>query len=188
MWALTTQWFFGPPLIDRSFVWSGGACQRISEEKAGLRDMHPVEEVWTHAQCKMAGGTWSGGIDISGHVFLLILGSATLWLEVLPIVLRSQGLREARRVRMADGSVVNANVENEAEREKQESQVTSLGIKVIVGVVALSWWMLFMTAAFFHTWSEKLAGLVVSFFGIWVVYFLPRGIPAVRAVFGMPGI
>jgi hypothetical protein len=48
--------------------------------------------------------------------------------------------------------------------------------------------MLLMTAAFFHTWVEKFTGLMVAFAGLWVVYFLPRGVPAVRAVLGMPGV
>jgi hypothetical protein len=92
-------------------------------------------------------------------------------------------------VRTVEGTVVSAEDEQEErEREKEEGHVTRLGIKVVLGVCALSWWMLLMTAAFFHTWSEKLSGLVVAFFGLWCVYFLPRGVPSVRAVMGMPGL
>jgi Inositol phospholipid synthesis and fat-storage-inducing TM len=184
IWALTTQWFFGPALIDRSFLWTGGACQRI---EAG-EQMSSLREIWSHAQCRIAGGTWSGGIDISGHVFLLILGSGLLWMEVLPTVLRAQGLREARQVRTQTGEVVSAATESDKEREKEGGQVTSYGVKMVVAVVGLSWWMLLMTAAFFHTWSEKLSGLVVAFFGLWLVYFLPRGVPLIRSVLGMPGL
>jgi hypothetical protein len=189
VWTLTTQWFFGPPLIDRSFVWTGGACQRLEkEQETGGRTMSLIREAWTHAECKIAGGTWSGGIDISGHVFLLILGSGMLWLEVLPTVLRAQGLREARQVLMADGRVESAAVENEAERTKGKGQVTGYGVKLVIAVIALSWWMLLMTAAFFHTWTEKLSGSIVAFFGLWLVYFMPRGVPLVRSVLGMPGL
>jgi hypothetical protein len=189
VWALTTQWFFGPPLIDRSFVWTGGVCQRLQqEEETGVRTMNLIREAWTHAECKIAGGTWSGGIDISGHVFLLVLGSGMLWLEVLPTVLRSQGLREARQILMTDGRVESAAEENETERQKEKGQVTGFGVKMVVAVIALSWWMLLMTAAFFHTWTEKLSGLIVAFWGLWLVYFMPRGVPAVRYVLGMPGL
>jgi hypothetical protein len=150
--------------------------------------MDPIKDIMTHAQCKVSGGTWSGGIDISGHVFLLILGSTILWMEVLPAVLKSKGLREARAVLLADGTVAPAELENDAEREKTGGQATRIGVKFIIGIVALMWWMLLMTAAFFHTWTEKLSGLIVAFFGIWLVYFLPRGVPVVRTILGMPGV
>jgi len=192
VWTLVTQWFFGPPLIDRSFRLTGGACENVALKQAGLKERGSLgREILTHAECKMLGGTWSGGIDISGHVFLLILGSAVLWLEVLPTVLKTQGLREARRITMSDGRIVSASVETqggEKQAAKERSEVTKLGVKVIVAVVGLSWWMLLMTAAFFHTWSEKLSGLIVAFLGVWLVYFLPRGMPRVRAVLGLPGV
>jgi hypothetical protein len=192
LWYLTTQWFFGPPLIDRSFLLTGGACQRIKDGKA---DMEPIEFALTNAACKMQGGTWSGGIDISGHVFLLILGSGMLWMEVLPVVLRVAGLREERRVVQRDATVGYAGALHRTEKADGEEDVsaavvphkTGLGVRVVIGVCALSWWMLLMTAAYFHTWTEKLGGLVVAFFGLWMVYFLPRGVPALRSVFGMPG-
>ena len=50
------------------------------------------------------------------------------------------------------------------------------------------WWMLLMTAAYFHTWFEKFTGLLVALGALWVVYFLPRGLPAMRAAVGMPGV
>jgi hypothetical protein len=194
VWYLTTQWFFGPPLIDRSFVLTGGACQRIKAEKAGEIEMEPIEFALTNAACKMRGGTWSGGIDISGHVFLLILGSGMLWMEVLPVVFRVAGLREERRVVQRDSKVGYAGALHGTEKREGEdisaaviSHKAGLGVKVVIGVCALSWWMLLMTAAYFHTWTEKLSGLVVAFFGLWMVYFVPRGVPALRSVFGMPG-
>ena len=36
-----------------------------------------------------------------------------------------------------------------------EGSMEQLGTWVSIAVVALSWWMLFMTAAYFHTWFEK---------------------------------
>lgn len=188
---MVTQWFFGPPLIDRSFRLTGGSCEILRAEKAGeIPELDLAEKIVTHAQCKVSGGTWSGGIDISGHVFLLILGSTLLWMEVLPIVLKSQGLREARAITLENGQVAPAESEAiaVAEREKAKSESTSIGVKVIVGIVGLMWWMLLMTAAFFHTWTEKLSGLIVAFIGVWLVYFLPRGVPVVRSLLGMPGI
>lgn len=192
VWVLVTQWCFGPPLIDRSFRLTGGVCEML-DDQGQVQRMSREREVLTHAACRVIGGQWKGGHDISGHVFLLILGSALLWMEVLPVLLGARGLREERRVLMADGRTVTAAVEKaEVEgavvAEKESEVVAGLGTKFAVGVVALSWWMLLMTAAFFHTWFEKFTGFVVALGGIWLIYFMPRGVPMVRAVVGMPGL
>lgn len=193
VWVAVTQWFFGPPMIDRGFRWTGGQCEIIYSqdpysqmEKAQMGD---AREALTHAACKVIGGTWKGGHDISGHVFLLILGSAMLWLELLPAVLRMEGLREARRVLMPDGLVRSAAVESDERAGNMEvPKELGLGVKAALGVAGLSWWMLLMTAAYFHTWFEKLTGLLVAFGALYVIYFLPRAIPAMRRILGMPGV
>lgn len=174
--------------------------------------MGGTEEFFTGAACKAVGGQWKGGHDISGHVFLLVLGSAFLWFEILPVVGRWAGLREMRMVRRGDGGVGSAEGEmvggvvggvvGEEEREKEGRA----GLSVPVGVVGLSWWMLLMTAAYFHTWFEKVGydgftpsvmqiadsfqftGLIVAFTGLGMVYFLPRAIPSMRNAIGMPGV
>jgi len=165
----------------------------VLDDQGQIRLMSTEREVLTHAACRVIGGQWKGGHDISGHVFLLILGSALLWMEVLPVVFGARGLREERKVLIADGKTVTAAVEKKAVEgsvvvEKEAEVFVGLVTKFVVGVVALSWWMLLMTAAFFHTWFEKLTGLVVALAGIWMVYFMPRGVPMVRAVVGMPGL
>ena len=193
VWVAVTQWFFGPAVIDRSFRWTGGQCEVFYQQDAEERaEMGEVREVFTHAACKAIGGQWKGGHDISGHVFLLILGSAMLWLEVLPTVLKSEGLREARRILTSDGLVrsatLEASKEDSAGSDAQDKGHLSGGIKGALLVVSLSWWMLLMTAAYFHTWFEKFTGLVVAFAAIWAVYFLPRAVPGLRRVLGMPGV
>lgn len=189
LWVFVTQWCFGPALIDRSFRWTGGQCALAAAavgsedgEAAGnpaLRaaarakfEDDPVREVFTHAACKAIGGTWRGGHDISGHVFLLILCSGMLWLEVLPW----SSWREEAAVGKAEGAAA------------KEKASVGIGGKFALGVAALSWWMLFMTAAYFHTWFEKVTGLLVAFSALYVVYFLPRGVPVLRSVLGRPGV
>jgi len=191
--VLVTQWCFGPPLIDRSFRLTGGACELLADE--GVRaQMSKTTEYFTAQACKVNGGRWTGGHDISGHVFLLILGSALLWMEALPTILKAQGLREERRVKVGSGkvvktrSIVDGTVKEDVAMTEKEEEYTKLGVKVAVGIVALMWWMLLMTAAFFHTWFEKFTGFVVAFLGISLIYFVPRGVPEIRAVLGMPGL
>lgn len=184
-WVFVTQWFFGPPLIDRGFRFTGGQCELMRDPSA-REGMSDTREYITAATCKAVGGTWKGGHDISGHVFLLILGSALLWFEFLPALTHAEGLRDGRRIMLLDGKVASVGVEKDPESEKEEP--TTQGVKFSLSVAALMWWMLLMTAAYFHTWFEKFTGLLVAFSGLWVVYFLPRGVPQVRAVLGMPGV
>ena len=151
--------------------------------------MSGAEKAFTHAACKSIGGQWAGGHDISGHVFLLILSSATLWLEFLPAVLRMDGLREARRIRTTDGLVRSASIETrERPGNMYVPEELGYGVRGALFVAGMSWWMLLMTAAYFHTWFEKFTGLAVAFTAVYSVYFLPRAVPAWRQVVGMPGV
>ncbi|KAE8852112.1 hypothetical protein PTNB73_01131 [Pyrenophora teres f. teres] len=179
------KWFFGPPLIDRGFRFTGGQCELLRKPDA-REDMSNTREYITAATCKAVGGTWKGGHDISGHVFLLILGSSLLWLEFLPALTRVEGLRDGRLITLPDGKVASVAVEKEL--VKEEGEATARGVKFALGVAGLMWWMLLMTAAYFHTWFEKFTGLLVAFAGLWTVYFLPRGVPQLRAWLGMPGV
>ncbi|KAK5111016.1 hypothetical protein LTR62_005391 [Meristemomyces frigidus] len=194
-WIFITQWCFGAPIIDRSFRWTGGKCEVLYSDSYAAEqereDMSGVEKALTHAACKTIGGQWKGGHDISGHVFLLILGSSMLWLEMLPTLLRMEGLREARRVLTSDGLVRSASIETtdrEGDKNIAVPRETSIGVKAGLGVAGMSWWMLLMTAAYFHTWFEKFTGLLVAFIAIYAVYFLPRALPVWRKVVGLPGV
>ena len=187
-----TQWFFGPPLIDRGFRFTGGACEMM-RDPAVREGMSEGREIFTGAACKAVGGQWKGGHDISGHVFLLILGSAMLVLETVPFVSALRGWGEETVVAERDGKihVVMGEVDTDgvaAARNAQDVRIGKAGVMFALGVAALSWWMLLMTATFFHTWFEKFTGLLVAFAGIFLVYLLPRAVPPLRAVLGMPGL
>ncbi|KAL8995751.1 MAG: hypothetical protein Q9169_004579 [Polycauliona sp. 2 TL-2023] len=136
-WMIVTQWCFGPALIDRGFTLTGGQCELLQSETARL-EMGDVREFVTGAACKIAGGKWKGGHDISGHVFILVLGSASLGLEVL-------------------GAMVNERRGGVA--EEKQAALGKWGWGIVVGVVGMSWWMLLMTAAYFHTWFEKVGDI-----------------------------
>ena len=118
--------------------------------------MSDTREYFTSAACKIAGGKWKGGHDISGHVFLLVLGSAFLWMEILPVVMKHAGLREERLIIQSNGKVGNAESElRERASEKTDTAQAHGGVSAPLAVAGLSWWMLLMTAAYFHTWFEK---------------------------------
>ncbi|KAI8246161.1 FIT family protein scs3 [Colletotrichum sp. SAR 10_96] len=187
-WFFVTQWFFGPAIIDRGFRWTGGKCE-IIEEKVELGE-GDAKEVFTAVACKAAGGKWRGGHDISGHVFLLVLGCGFLLSEVGWVVLRWKGARrEERSVVMTDGATKTATVEAQGlQGEPVPGDALGLGGKFAVGVIGLSSWMLLMTAIYFHTWFEKVTGLATALSALYGVYILPRFVPAIRQVVGLPGI
>ncbi|KAI1813895.1 inositol phospholipid synthesis and fat-storage-inducing TM-domain-containing protein [Poronia punctata] len=188
-WFFVTQWFFGPPLIDRGFRLTGGRCEPAHEAVA--RGTADTKELFTAAACRTAGGNWSGGHDISGHVFLLVLGSCFLIQEVLWVILKAGskvwGRGDDRSVVMDDGAVKSAHIESDRTAVHHERHL-GIGGKFALGVVGLATWMLLMTAIYFHTWIEKFTGLVVATAGFYTVYVLPRWTPALRNIIGLPGI
>lgn len=153
-WIFVTQWFFGPPIIDRGFLLTGGQCDLVELADAGKVDMDNTRQFVTGVACKAVGGKWKGGHDISGHVFLLVLGSMFIFEEVLHVVLTSSRAKEERTIFMNDGAVESADVE--ADTPKASGPWT-LGAKIVLGVAGLSLYMLLMTAAYFHTWFEKVS-------------------------------
>jgi len=188
-WIFVTQWFFGPAIIDRGFVLTGGQCDLVEQAELGHIDMDETRQFVTGMACKSVGGQWKGGHDISGHVFLLVLGSMFLFEEVLHVVWKAARGKEERTISMDDGAVKSAEVEYEAESSVlEQSGSWTIGARAVLGVGVLSVYMLLMTAAYFHTWFEKLTGLLVALSGIFVVYFLPRAVPALRSITGMPGV
>ncbi|KAG9232560.1 inositol phospholipid synthesis and fat-storage-inducing TM-domain-containing protein [Amylocarpus encephaloides] len=189
-WIFVTQWFFGPAIIDRGFRLTGGQCELVREAEAGNVDMDDTRQVVTAFACKAIGGKWKGGHDISGHVFLLVLGSMFLFEEVFHAVFRSQKKKEQRTIFMLDGATKSAEVEADpsGNLSVERQAYWTLGAKIVLGVAGLSVYMLLMTAAYFHTWFEKFTGLVVALGGIFVVYFVPRALPPLRGVIGMPGL
>ena len=157
-WIFVTQWFFGPPIIDRGFLLTGGQCELLEQAEAGNVDMDTARQLVTSVACKTVGGKWRGGHDISGHVFLLVLGSMFLLQEVIHVALRSPATRDERTIFMHDGAIKSADVETQPSSGVViEGPRWTLGAKVVFGVVALSLYMLLMTAAYFHTWFEKVS-------------------------------
>lgn len=154
-----TQWFFGPAIIDRSFKLTGGACELVRADDQGQIDLTDGQRFVTGMACKAVGGKWKGGHDISGHVFLLVLGSMFLLEEVLHVVMESNAIKEERTITMDDGAVKSASVEAAVVggNANVDDGKLDLGVKVVLGVAGLSIWMLLMTAAYFHTWFEKVS-------------------------------
>ncbi|KAF8466947.1 inositol phospholipid synthesis and fat-storage-inducing TM-domain-containing protein [Kalaharituber pfeilii] len=160
-WILVTQWCFGPPIMDRMFLLTGGLCEVVNDPSIVDKSQLTTGELLvTSAACKLAKGNWRGGHDLSGHVFMLTHASLFLLSELLPIFYKGDFIH---RQHWATYSVM--------------------------GLLFLWWWMLVVTGVYFHTWREKLTGLVASTLEWGVVYVLAiREIPAVRETIGAPGL
>ncbi|CAG7950979.1 unnamed protein product [Penicillium nalgiovense] len=195
VWYLATQWFFGPAIIDRGFVATGGKCERALEEvgkmTAGERSPTGLETLFTAATCKASGGAWNGGHDISGHVLMLVLATGLLAFEAVgasayaPACVSQVGptadAGRERKASDADSTPVTDSTET-------GGFARTWSLRLVWGVVGLGWWMLFMTAIWFHTWLEKWSGLFIALSAVYAIYILPRRIAPLRDVVGLPGV
>ena len=140
-WFLLTQWFIGPSILDRIFVYTGGECLSPPSPPASFFsrntqqvDISTYNSIYSSHHCRRQGGIWSLGHDISGHAFILLL-SALYLISELHIL-----------------------------RPKSRLFLRSLLLRFPVVLLVWLWWvMLAATAVYFHSWQEKVTGWV---FGI----------------------
>lgn len=125
---------------------TGGKCERLPAVTPD-DTWEEIKVALTAAACKASGGLWKGGHDVSGHVFMLVLGSAFLALEALGT---SPSVSTA-----AEGSQIRDKDDSDGEHAAASDSVSRYSTKFVWIVIGLSWWMLFMTAIWFHTWLEK---------------------------------
>lgn len=186
-WIFVTQWFFGPALIDRSFKLTGGHCETVpSEINVTTEQINRLPKLVSAMACKAAGGSWRGGHDISGHVFILVLSSAFLLYELF------LADRHSSHPTVSPGAAAGvAKNMTEEEREavggwenEQTAKFRIWSRYFVYGVVLLDFWMLLMTAIWFHTWLEKLSGLLLAGASLWSTYFLGDFVPVWKDLVG----
>ncbi|EHY57637.1 hypothetical protein HRR83_005455 [Exophiala dermatitidis] len=185
-WFLTTQWCFGPALIDRSFTITGGHCEPHPFNEASLKDAVKLSQINSGVLCKAYGGNWHGGHDISGHVFMLVLSSAFLLYE---LYIADRHSAHPHVSPQAAAAVAHNMTEEERKAVGGWESETAAKIRIwsryfVYAVVALDLWMLMMTAIWFHTWLEKLSGLLIAGSTIWAVFFLGDFVPQWRQIVG----
>jgi Inositol phospholipid synthesis and fat-storage-inducing TM len=187
-WIITTQWFFGPALIDRSFTSTGGRCVPRTGHPSPLNELADLSTIATGLSCKSLGGKWLGGHDISGHFFMLVLSSAFLFLEFFI----SESQTQAEHPHISNSAAARIARETTEEEKRAVGGWESEGVVkarvwtqyFVWAVIVLDAWMLLMTAIWFHTLFEKVSGLTLASASIWGVYFLPRLVPGWRRMVG----
>lgn len=158
VWYLMTQWFFGPAIIDRSFMITGGKCAQALNQVAEVGLQSPsvqLETMFTAATCKAAGGAWRGGHDISGHVFMLVLATALLTFEAVGAGAVAASPSAARESESRERKASDPSASSTGDVAADSGVGRTWSMRLVWGVVILGWWMLFMTAIWFHTWLEK---------------------------------
>ncbi|KAJ5894179.1 Fat storage-inducing transmembrane protein, partial [Penicillium taxi] len=192
VWYLMTQWFFGPPIIDRGFVATGGKCRHaINKLSAESISSAKLETVFTAGACKAAGGAWTGGHDISGHVFMLVLVTAHLAFEAIGVGAYGNFAGSATRpeaTNFRERKTSDPDIPHTGNNDGLSGFVRTWSLRLVWAVVGLGWWMLFMTAIWFHTWLEKWAGMIIALSTIYTIYVLPRKLASWRDIVGLPGI
>lgn len=126
-----------------------------------------IDEIflWTGGHCSTGGrsslhchrnnGIWDGGYDISGHFCFLTNISSILWLEYLSL---QQKLK--KHVDLMDAIVAKGHYK--FMQLVQCLVVTTLTIWIL---------LLMITATFYHTFSEKILGLIMGYICPIVMYF-----------------
>lgn len=176
-WVLFTQWCFGVPIMDKVFLLSGGKCAAISSDKVAsfTNQFHLFQaagelyesKVISSSTCRRLRGSWEGGHDPLGHVFLLVHSSLYLFHETKPFWQGWGDLYEN-----GASFVKKANRTNVATRFRLFVRASPSA--VVVALLSLWWFMLLMTNMYFHSLGEKLVGLAFGYIGIAVVYWAPR--------------
>ncbi|CAK7891467.1 hypothetical protein CAAN1_01S05270 [[Candida] anglica] len=187
-WIFFTQWFFGFPIMDRVFLWTGGKCAGIEHERLvdhstftknpsffqQLEETTLFEtQMVSSYVCRSLKGSWSGGHDPSGHVFLLVHSSLYLVFESLPFW--ESWTRLKLNTRQLISNVRNSPTISSKLFNLLKFIAANPNILVIL-LVSLWWWMLFMTCIYFHSIAEKFVGLIFGYAAFSVLYILPRWI------------
>ena len=185
-WFLTTQWCFGPALIDRSFTLTGGKCDlqpSLSQHPTAEEKTTRLATTFSSTACKKNGGMWKGGDDISGHVFLMVISTSFLFLELYlsQTYLSAQSRLQHPHISPEVAERIARDTSPEEKKEMGGWESTGLEVRIrkyvrraVWTVVLLGGWMLLMTAVWFHSLGEKLSGLGLAAGVIWGVYWAGR--------------
>ncbi|KIJ40982.1 hypothetical protein M422DRAFT_75706 [Sphaerobolus stellatus SS14] len=169
VWGVFVSWFFGPGLIERFAVVSGGECvvtlpSGSSDQSPGVLAVpaeycyqHTIISPQTHpalfttSLLANVGDSWTGrarlykGHDVSGHIFLLTMATLFLHDQLVPAWRLLAGNRR-----------------------------TSVPYKVAVtaATALLGLWlsMCFATSVYWHTPFEKFTGFALGLVGYAIIY------------------
>lgn len=151
-WYYLTQatWFLGvgtgPSLAHRLLLQTGAQC---------VPSPHTIVE-GAQVCIGAKGEYWTGGHDVSGHVFLLMHAILFLYSTISPVL----------------PSLFTLFSTNSPSSFSSNRQTPPTLVKAscwaILGLGAVWWWMLLMTSLYFHSPAEKVTGALFAVLG-WAV-------------------
>ena len=173
-WFLVAQWSFGASLLERMHVASGGQClvnamevdPTLCRTRAPLSlKTHPHLLGQLHPTLLERHSTlhagWHGGVNVSGHTFILVLSLLVLGEMLVPYVPVSwaplaipTAVRSQRNVRRDRPPAV-----------RPRNQLVLLGT---LALMALWTGMLCATSMYYHTAVEKAAGFFTAI-AVWLL-------------------
>lgn len=176
-WVLFTKWCFGLPLMDRIFLFTGGKCAAITEHRLVAHTGAPLaphllvrmptgvyeSTVLSSLMCRRLRGSWEGGHDPLGHVFLLVHSLLYLFFEThahwhLPALLTL--LHQA------------------SNRSNAWLLLRKYPELPVLLLLVLWWFMLLNTNMYFHLTAENFVGLVFGYTEVAALYVVQRWLRA----------
>lgn len=169
-WYIFTQWFFGLPIMDRIFIFTGGKCDGICENnvphnlrhllKKSDTDDYYISDLLSSATCRTLNGSWGGGHDPSGHIFLLTVSiNLLLW--------------ETSELWTNDGDIIKKSELSFWHR------ILIQPIFVTAFIVSLELMMFLMTIIKYHTLAEQLGGYAFAVLVLWITNVINKFIRSV---------
>lgn len=166
-WFIFTQWFFGLPIMDRVFIFTGGSCTNISENRVPTHLKSLIyqsvsnskmfaSEMISSASCRLIRGSWDGGHDPSGHIFLLTISINLLVWET--VVLWSNEFESLYHM-------INQDFQGLSSFILQPFIITII-------FVLVEMMMFMMTVIKYHTLIEQVGGFMAAIMVLWISNYL----------------
>lgn len=167
-------------IIDRLFLYTGGAChvqpshvKSAAERAIDAKSCNTIYGIWQEGTCVLTAtrlsrmitdsqvcrrfGKWHGGFDISGHFCFIVTLSTVFWFELINFT---------------------TSCDLESLRDSKLKKSTVILQWVLLIVLAIWIQMLFITAVFYHSFIEKVLGLLFGYITPFMMYYLiPKYIP-----------
>ncbi|ODV63050.1 uncharacterized protein ASCRUDRAFT_74455 [Ascoidea rubescens DSM 1968] len=186
------------PQLDYKIIKNNNPADGLNIDTENL----PLEGFTSSALCRRIGGSWKGGHDPSGHVFLLVHSSLFLIFELLPnlsiylndfIYQNSNNYYFASLIdylklnknidqKLKDNDSINNNNNNKTNQiNNKDKSITNLlfqlsknSLSLTFLLLSLWYFMLLITSIYFHSVYEKLFGLLFGYLSWFLIYIFPR--------------
>ncbi|KAM9896381.1 hypothetical protein OXX69_010676 [Metschnikowia pulcherrima] len=139
--VLFNVWFFGPSIVERLNVATGGHCTKSGPSAQSM------------SECRRnPTSSWVDGFDISGHYYFVVTSSLLL----MDAIMRT----ETHKSVTVQESALNYSAQDHSIL-RQRAQKASKVVSICAVVLMTIWVMEFcVTSVFFHTAWEKALGLL----------------------------